>query len=461
MLEKLHAKFKEQLLQLEKEEMNAKANYEVLTQQLTDNIQADGKAEKQKTAMKADRLGDAASATGELKLTEKAKAEDEDVLSDTQAQCHAQSKEFEQNQVTRAEEVASIEKAMQILTSAAVKGNAETYLPSASLLQGRKVALAQLRSSVNDDSDSRSRAAAYLQSHAKRLGSRYLAVVAEHISEDPFAKVKKMIKDLIVKLMEKANQEADQNAYCTSELATNKQTRENKGAEVEELTAKSDELKATISQLATEITDLADSISEIKAQQAEATKMRVEEKTTNANTVADAKEAQTAVEQAIKVLRDFYGSAAEPALLQAKKASTGSKAPYKGLQSESGGVLGMLEVILSDFARLETQTASAEDIALTTYDKFMAESAQDVELKETEMKHKEGKKQQSEESFRNTDKNLKLTQQEVDEALNYYDKLKADCLDTGLSYDVRVKSREEEIQSLQEALKILNGEDLA
>jgi len=162
------------------------------------------------------------------------------------------------------------------------------------------------------------------------LGSRYLAVVAEHISEDPFAKVKKMIKDLIVKLMEKANQEADQNAYCTSELATNKQTRENKGAEVEELTAKSDELKATISQLATEITDLADSISEIKAQQAEATKMRVEEKTTNANTVADAKEAQTAVDQAIKVLRDFYGSAAEPALLQAKKSIHRLQGPLQG-----------------------------------------------------------------------------------------------------------------------------------
>ena len=43
----------------------------------------------------------------------------------------------------------------------------------------------------------------------------------------------------------------------------------------------------------------------------------------------------------------------------------------------------------------------------------------------------------------------------------YYDKLKPACVDAGLSYEERVKQREEEIQSLQEALKILEGEDIA
>jgi pyruvate formate-lyase activating enzyme-like uncharacterized protein len=63
---------------------------------------------------------------------------------------------------------------------------------------------------------------------------------------DPFEKVKKMIKDLITKLMEEANDEADQHAYCTSELSTNKQTRDNKGAEVDKLTAESEKLTAEL-----------------------------------------------------------------------------------------------------------------------------------------------------------------------------------------------------------------------
>jgi len=456
-LEKLAARFSEELLALQKAEMSAKANYEVLMQQLTDNIKEEKSSVAKKTELKACRMGDAAKASGDLVIVQEAKLEDETTLSDTTAECHQQSGLFEKNQVTRAEEIASIQKALKILTSPAVTGHAETYLPGAALVQVKKTAFALLRKEVSNP-DARSRAAAYLQANSQRLGSHYLLVMAEHVTADPFAKVKKMIKDLIVKLMEQANEEADQHAYCTSELATNKQTRDNKGAEVEDLTAKADQLTAEAAQLAAEITDLSDSIKEIKGQQAKATALRAEEKATNEKTVSDAKEAQTAVEQAIQVLRTFYSKDSEAALAQTSKQPL---TEYKGMGGESTGVLGMLDVILSDFTRLETQTMGAEDQAVASYEKYMAESTQDAEVKETEMKHNEDKKQKTEETLHNTKKELELTQKELDAALDYYQKLKEECLDTGLSYEARVKRREEEIQSLQEALKILNGEDLA
>ena len=50
---------------------------------------------------------------------------------------------------------------------------------------------------------------------------------------------------------------------------------------------------------------------------------------------------------------------------------------------------------------------------------------------------------------------------ELDGALAYYEKLKPSCVDTGANYDDRVAQRKEEIQSLQEALKILSGDDIA
>merc|ERR1719263_1254328 len=119
----------------------------------------------------------------------------------------------------------------------------------------------------------------------------------------------------------------------------------------------------------------------------------------------------------------------------------------------------MLEVILSDFARLETETLEAESTATNTYEKFMDESNEDVAVKETEIEHKSNKKDTCSETIRELNKNLKLTQTELDKALEYYDKLKEECIDTQLSYDERVKMREGEIQSLQEALKVLAGED--
>ena len=117
-------------------------------------------------------------------------------------------------------------------------------------------------------------------------------------------------------------------------------------------------------------------------------------------------------------------------------------------------------MILSDFARLETETTEAENSAADTYEKFMNESNEDVAVKETEIDHKSNKKDTTEGNIRDLNKNLKLTQVELDKALEYYEKLNAECVDTKVSYEERVQMREEEIVSLQEALKVLAGEDL-
>ena len=54
---------------------------------------------------------------------------------------------------------------------------------------------------------------------------------------------------------------------------------------------------------------------------------------------------------------------------------------------------------------------------------------------------------------------LDATQKELDAALTYYEKLKPSCVDAGVSYEDRLARRKDEIESLQEALKILNGDD--
>merc|ERR1719437_45441 len=134
--------------------------------------------------------------------------------------------------------------------------------------------LAQLRSAVRDP-EVANRVADFLQARAKSVGSRYLALVAARARQDPFAKIKKMIKDLIVKLMEEANAEADQHAYCETELATNKQTRDIKSSEVEDLSANLEEQEALFEKLTTEITTLSDEVAKIKSQQNEATSIRM------------------------------------------------------------------------------------------------------------------------------------------------------------------------------------------
>merc|ERR1712066_521294 len=132
----------------------------------------------------------------------------------------------------------------------------------------------------------------------------------------------------------------------------------------------------------------------------------------------------------------------------------------KGMQAENGGVVGMLEVIQSDFARLEAETKASEATAQKEYDGFMTDSKVDKESKTTDIEHKTAKKQDENQALTLKREDLEGTQKELDAALAYFDKLKPSCVDAGVSYEDRVSRRKEEIESLQEALEILNGKSI-
>merc|ERR1712190_161001 len=145
-------------------------------------------------------------------------------------------------------------------------------------------------------------------------------------------------------------------------------------------------------------------------------------------TIADLEEAQTAVAQALTVLKEFYAKAAEAtSLLQQPEIFD---EPYKGMQSENGGVVGMLEVIESDFARLESDTKASEATARKEYDEFMTDSKVDKSEKSTAVEHKTAKMQDQKQALTSKNGDLDSVQKELDAALEYFDKLKPSCIDT-------------------------------
>lgn len=463
MLQKLLDKFVDERVQLEKEETSKRHAYSMLMQDLG-NQEEEGKRQiDMKSTIKAKKLQKKADAEGTLKDTTATRDDDLKYLEDLVATCQKKSGDFQKRQELRAEEVAAIEKAIEIISSDAVAGNAEKHLPTLlqkGLLQKKKVLLMQLR--ADGRSPAQERVAQYLRERAGELDSRVLSAIAVRADADPFEKVIKMIKDLITRLEEEAAEEADHKAWCDAELETNGQTRSEKTETVETLHSEIDRLEASIAKLTEEISELSKAVADIDAAVAEATTMREQEKTKNTETIKDAEEAQTAVAQAVSVLKEFYAKAADATvLMQKKKQPEVFDEAYKGMQTESGGVVAMLEVIQSDFARLQSETEASEEAAQSEYDEFMTDSAADKEQKEKDIDHKSGKKQDQSQELQTAKGDLEGTQKELDAALAYYEKLKPSCVDAGVSYDDRVARRKEEIQSLQEALKILNGEDIA
>eukprot|EP00927_Polykrikos_kofoidii_P019409 TRINITY_DN19067_c0_g1_i1.p1 TRINITY_DN19067_c0_g1~~TRINITY_DN19067_c0_g1_i1.p1 ORF type:complete len:722 (+),score=162.14 TRINITY_DN19067_c0_g1_i1:52-2166(+) len=470
LLKRLRERFLTERESLEKEEMNRKHAFEVLSQRLNDDIRFGKDSRSEKMQTKARIMQEHAEAKDDLDTTQRGKEADEKYLREMLAECQLKSADFERRQALRVSELKALREAMAIVSSPTVAGAASKHLPSFLVETSRSrqggSMLAQMRGSDAQDYPSQHRAAAALLSRAARVGSQLLASVASRLEEDPFAKVKQMITDLLARLEQEAAAEADHKGWCDEEMGTNKKTRDEKTAEVAALSAQIEQLTALEQKLAQEISDLLDGVAEIDAAMSEATLARMEEKAKNAAIVKEATDAKVAVTQAMTLLREFYEQAAT-ATSFAQRQSPQKDMPfvfdgaYKGMQSGKGGVIGMLEVIESDFARLAADTRTSEGEAVSTFQAMSDASAEDRKAKETGARHRGFEKTRATRDLNQAKTDIEATQSELDAALSYYDKLKPTCVGAVADYGERVNMRQEEIESLKEALRILNGEDLS
>jgi hypothetical protein len=462
MLSKLAGKFDDERTALEEEETAAGQSFSMLKADLANQLAAANEARTQNAERKAKALQGAADSKGALQDTVTTRDDDEKYTADLTATCEQKSTDFANRQILRGEEIEAIQKAIEIMAGGAVSGGSAKHFGT-ELVQKKGTSLVQLRG--ESENPNQKRVAAYLTKRGREINSRVLSAFALRISADPFKKVKKMVKDLIVKLMEEANAEVEHKGYCDKELATNEHTRKEKTEAVVMLTAEVDELTASIAALGEQIAEVTKAISELDAAVAEATQVRGAEQSKNTETIKDAQGAQTAVAQALSVLNEFYAKAAEAtsfAQTGAHKAEPEifGDEPYQGMGAESGGVVGMIEVIQSDFARLEAETSAAEAEASKQYSEFMDDSKVDKTQKTADLDHASASKQDQESQLQEKKVDLEGTQKELDAALAYYEKLKPSCIGAGDNYEDRVAKRKEEIESLQEALRILNGEDV-
>merc|ERR1712196_105504 len=157
------------------------------------------------------------------------------------------------------------------LSSGEVSGAAEKHLPT---LVQTGTSFAQLRTSHSGKDPNQLRVAVYLHDQANKLDSRILSALVTRADEDPFKKVKKMIKDLITKLLEEANEEAEHKGWCDTELSTNEQTRNEKTTAVEALHSEIETLEASIAKLTHQITELTVAVADLDKAVADSTKIR-------------------------------------------------------------------------------------------------------------------------------------------------------------------------------------------
>jgi len=444
MLEGLLDKFEKQLAEVESRETSAQQNFDMNKQQLTDLLSHSSRSREEKSATKADLTAQNGKAQGDLATTKASKAADEKTLAEMNSIHEQKTEVFGANQEVRKQELAALNKAIEIISAPNV---ADSYAGHVNLVQ--KPSFLQTQS-TSQRVLAKNRAAVLLKKRALALNSKTLSALVTEISANPFAKVVDMIKSLLAKLKEEAAAEADHKAWCDKELKDNKNKRNKKTADSEKLMAEMEDLTAKIDSMSNKIATLLQEQDDLTKAMGEATSDRAAEKKENTATIADAAAGSEAVKSALVVLRDFYSTQAS--LIQQAPAMK----VYGGMGSANGGVVGMLEVIVSDFVRLEAETKAAETQAASEYDAFMRDAKADKIMKHKEEVKTKLEKDQAEFDRENAKKMLAGVNEELSKANSYYEQLKPECTEVQVSYEERAQGRKDEIQALKDAYATLD-----
>merc|ERR1719390_251981 len=310
-----------------------------------------------------------------------------------------------------------------------------------------------------------------LKGLAKKHHSAALAQLASKITavlrygaasgEDPFAKVKNLIQELIDRLVKEAAEEASEKAYCDEEMAKTEEKKDELSDDIAKLTGKIDKAAATSAQLKEEVKELQAELAELGKLQAEMDKIRAEQHEAYLTAKADLELGLEGVRKALEVLRNYYGNAA---LLQdeTKFGAFMQQPPLPEKHTKATGagnsIVGILEVVESDFANNLAKEETQEADAQADYDKITQENKVAKTLKDQDVKYKSAESKSLDKAIGEMSSDRESANTELTAVLEYLEKLKDRCIAKPETYEERVRRREAEIAGLKEALRILEEE---
>mmetsp|Transcript_129966 Transcript_129966/g.228885 ORF Transcript_129966/g.228885 Transcript_129966/m.228885 type:complete len:711 (-) Transcript_129966:77-2209(-) len=456
-LEDLKQKAAAQLEQARREEVSDKHNFDLLEQSLSDQMKADQADLASNKQLKHEATESVAAAQGDLEEEKKALAEAETTLKNMDGDCKQRAADNEVTVAKRAEELEAVEKARQVIQEST--GGAAKLVYDASFLQ------------VDTVDGNENTMGSHLKTHAdlanfevvnllRKLAHEQQSVALQQLAtristamknsattgEDPFAKVKGMISDMIEKLLKDAGEEAQHKAYCDKEMAETKQKTDELEYDVEKYSSKLDKARAASVMLKDEVSVLQNEILEITKSQSEADDLRKEELKVYTQSKSDLEQGIEGVRLAMKMLRDFY--AEQPAAMIQQPARADA----------AGGIVAMLEVVEADMGKSLATIEMNEETAATQYERTKMQNKIDKKMKESDVKYKTKEAATLDKKATDLASDLDSTQAELDAVLSYTKNIRGMCSTKPEGYEERKVRREQEIEGLKEALRILEGE---
>jgi len=446
-LRQMRETFESNLSASQKEEMANQKAYEELKAAKEEQIAA-GQAQIDTKTQELAATDEAnAQAKVDIEDTKASLSADEQFLMMLKEKCQMTDKEWEERQKTRQLEMEAVSKALAVLSGDDAHDLfTRTFNP----------ALIQTAAS----SDRRKRAAEVLSRVAKKFNNPKLSTLAYQVKLDAFTRVKKAIDDMIAQLLKEKADEIKHKDFCVDEFNSNQLQTEKKNREKQDLIAKIANLEAEIEALAEAIKTLKAEIAEMQVQLKRAGEDREKQNKEFQMTVADQRETQKLLTAALGVLQDFYGKKAAAALVQ-KQEPVGPPPPpgfeaYKN-NAASGGVISLIQQIISDAKAMEAETIRAEEDAQKAYEDFVKETNNSIEAKSRDIVNKSETKARAETDLVQAKEDKDAVLLELEQLSNYNAQLHQSCDFVQQNFELRQTARDEEVEALRQAKAILSG----
>lgn len=486
LLEKLRIQFKNQKATIEQDEFDANAAFELKYQDAENEKKFAEKDKLEKEAVRESKDSERSAATAEKTEEEVDKGSDQNFLRVLQADCEEKATLWDQRSSSRADELQAIGQAIESLKNGVApnwKANKKLVGLQVHSAVGHKganypmlvqIESVSLRGSIHREARSLEQVSdqvhQILEEASRRLHSSTLGLLAMkvRVSEDHFVKVRQIIKDMINKLQDDALAESQRKAFCDEEMEKAVQRRDQEQSKFEDFSASISLKEAEKKQLKSEIAELSAQIADNQKALAEATQLRGEERLENENTESEAGVGKAAVEQALQLLQEYYqrGSFVQrtgyiPPDSDREGKTVADLRPevfdseYQGAQEASKGIIGMLQVILSDFDRTGDSVRAAEAAAVDKFTQFKTANEQDTQTKEESKAAKEGEVTVLEDDLVEFRGKADDAQTNHAASLDELEDLKKMCVAGEETYEEKVAKRKKEIEALKEAHSIL------
>eukprot|EP00928_Gymnodinium_smaydae_P091364 TRINITY_DN75082_c0_g1_i1.p1 TRINITY_DN75082_c0_g1~~TRINITY_DN75082_c0_g1_i1.p1 ORF type:complete len:543 (-),score=209.62 TRINITY_DN75082_c0_g1_i1:54-1643(-) len=468
-LKQMKDEFEANLSQEQKQEMQAAADFKSLAESKTAQIEA---AKKKLDTMEADHADNQkalSDAKEDLALTRQQRVEDVEFLRNLKLTCQDLDKQWQDRSSTRSEELKAVTEAIAVLAEDDAR---DLMRQTVSFLQEKSVGgadataralrrkiAARLRKAARGPTGAQDDLLA--EWRGRSSPSTQLSALAVSAELDSFTEVKKAIDKMLEDLKAQQRAEVESKDHCEKEFADNEKATHAKTSEKTDLEGKLDTLASNIAQLKGEIENANGEIATTEVEVKKASAQREKENAEFQNVIADQRATQAILKKALARLEVFYK---KKALLQrASDAHAAEQTPpvkFNAYKKHAGStsVIGLLEQIIEDSQKLESEATAGEQNAQATYETFVKDSNALIKGLQEAVAAKSKSVSDAELESEMATSDHKGAVAELASLEQYEADLHVECDFLLNNFGTRQRAREQEMEAIQEAKAYLSGQ---